>query len=86
MSVEVLGLQIDYDCATTKLTQYGNWLVLLRENLEETTSLSITGLGDWLVSAPLSDQEHLFANTDYVAFMLYSGKSHLKRCRPLFGL
>lgn len=53
---QVLGLQLDLDCPTRRLPRYGEVLAALRGAALPGTSLSITGLGDWLngdVSAPL---------------------------------
>src|SRR5437773_4829361 len=45
--VHLVGLQIDFDCATSKLKSYGNVLVWVRAGLPAGDRLSITALLDW---------------------------------------
>lgn len=45
----VVGLQIDYDCPSSKLTDYQRWLTLIREvTRKHDLKLSITSLPSWL--------------------------------------
>lgn len=47
------GIEIDYDCPTSKLATYTTFLAALRERLPATVALSITALPTWLGSAAL---------------------------------
>lgn len=59
--VPVAGVEIDYDCPTSQLPAYRNFLTGLRQSLDRDTSLSITALPTWLNSPELSK---LLAVTD----------------------
>jgi Protein of unknown function (DUF3142) len=48
------GLEIDYDCATSKLAAYADFLARLREIPGIPKRLSITALPDWLASPDLT--------------------------------
>ena len=78
----VAGLQIDFDSPTGGLPAYGHWLAVLRAALGPETVLSITGLGDWLVSAPAADLRRLAAAPDFIAFMMYHGDRPLAATAP----
>ena len=43
----VAGLQIDYDCPTKRLEDYGEFLTWIRQDLSPNAKLSITALLDW---------------------------------------
>jgi hypothetical protein len=43
----ILGLQIDYDCPTSRLSDYASFLTALHRALPPETHLSITALLDW---------------------------------------
>ena len=45
--VHITGLQIDYDCPTSKLNTYAGFLGQLRQELPPASRLSITALLDW---------------------------------------
>jgi hypothetical protein len=51
--VPVAGVEIDYDCPTSQLPAYRNFLAGLRQNLDRDTTLSITALPTWLNSPEL---------------------------------
>lgn len=60
--VGLAGLEIDYDCPTSKLATYAKFLAALRERLSSSMALSITALPTWMgssdllrVAAPLSE-------------------------------
>lgn len=46
--VKVTQLELDYDCASSQLSAYANWINELRQVLPQTLALSITVLPDWL--------------------------------------
>jgi len=78
----VRGIQIDYDCPTSRLSGYSRWLERLKKTLRGEPEISVTGLGDWLVSAEPGDLEALFHQTEYVAFMMYHGRRQLDPVAP----
>ncbi len=47
------GIEIDYDCPTSRLSSYGRFLVSLRARLPASLALSITALPTWMTSAEL---------------------------------
>ncbi|MBT5654042.1 MAG: DUF3142 domain-containing protein [Alphaproteobacteria bacterium] len=77
--IRVDGLQIDYDSPTAKLKEYASWLVVLKNTVGDSVPVSITGLGDWLASAPPSHLNDLSQKVSFVAFMMYHGGRPLQR-------
>jgi len=75
------GIQIDYDSPTMKLLEYADWLVLLKNAVGGSVQISITGLGDWLVSAPSGHLKDLSSRASFIAFMMYHGGRPLKRLK-----
>ncbi len=55
--VTVAGLQLDYDCPTSKLDDYANLVAALRSALPNTT-ISITALPTWLASPAFKRLAH----------------------------
>ncbi len=51
--IELRGIEIDYDCASARLSGYARWLVRLRGALPPEFALSITALPAWLESPDL---------------------------------
>jgi hypothetical protein len=51
--IPVAGVEIDYDCPTSQLPAYRNFLTGLRQSLDRDTTLSITALPTWLNSPEL---------------------------------
>ncbi len=80
--VVVSGLQIDYDCPTARLTAYAEWLDGLNALLSDADALSISGLGDWLTSAPEQELRRLARATDFIAFMMYHNRAGLWPLEP----
>ena len=80
--VKVEGIQIDYDSPTSKLLMYANWIGRLRNSIESGAKISVTGLGDWLVSAAPGDLASLFMRTNHIAFMMYHGRNPLEPVLP----
>ena len=54
-SFHVAGIEIDYDCATSRLPEYSRFLAELRSNLDAKARLSVTALPAWLTSPALPD-------------------------------
>lgn len=80
--IPVEGIQIDYDSPTARLRKYASWLVQLKNTVGKSVPISITGLGDWLASAPPSHLKKLSQQVSFVAFMMYHGGRplpHLKK-------
>ena len=77
-NIVIDGIQIDYDSPTKKLLEYADWLALLKKEIKSDVSISITGLGDWLASAPSSHLNNLSEKTSFIAFMMYHGGHPLK--------
>ena len=51
--VPIAGVEIDYDCPTSQLPAYRNFIDTLRQSLERDATLSITALPTWLNSPEL---------------------------------
>ncbi|KAG0755400.1 hypothetical protein G6F22_020623 [Rhizopus arrhizus] len=51
--ITVAGVEIDYDCATSKLPAYRDFLAALKSRLGPDSALSITALPTWLNSPEL---------------------------------
>ncbi len=51
--VTLAGIEIDYDCATSKLPAYAGFLTALKARLDSGLALSITALPTWLSSPDL---------------------------------
>jgi hypothetical protein len=67
--VPVAGIEIDYDCATARLTDYARFLSRLRERLDRAVPLSITALPTWL-SSPEVDE--VFAQADEINLQVHA--------------
>ena len=81
----VAGLQIDFDSPSARLESYATWLRDLRSTLPSDTSFSITGLPDWLVSAPENDLQSVALQTDFIAFMMYQGITPVRDPSPYYA-
>ena len=68
-AVTQAGLEIDHDCATRQLTDYADWLRVLRRSMKAGQTLSITLLPDWL-STP--DLDHLLDSVDETVLQLHA--------------
>ncbi len=68
----VSGIEIDHDCATSKLTAYTSLLMRLRQALGDATSLSITALPTWIGSPSLGP---LLAQVDDVVLQVHAVQS-----------
>jgi len=79
--IPVEGIQIDFDSPTAKLREYASWLVQLNNILGESVPVSITGLGDWLASAPPGHLKELSQQVSFVAFMMYHGSRPLRHLK-----
>ena len=63
------GLEIDYDCPTSKLAAYARFLAELRSRLPRRLALSITALPTWMNSAAL---ERLTRDLDEVVLQVHA--------------
>jgi hypothetical protein len=68
-SANVSGLEIDYDCPTSKLVAYAGFLDVLRARLPASLKLSITALPTWMNSPAL---ERLAANVDELVLQVHA--------------
>lgn len=68
----VSGLEIDYDCPTQRLTEYIQFLSLLRQKLPPEIHLSVTALPDWLTS-PFLEKLLLLTDTTVLQVHAVSG-------------
>lgn len=66
---KLAGIEIDYDCPTSKLPIYTRFLAELRTRLGHSTALSITALPTWMGSAEL---ERLTRNLDEVVLQVHA--------------
>jgi len=69
LNIPLIGLEIDYDSATSKINQYAIFLSLLREKLPSNLKLSITSLPDWLNSKNI---KQLFNSIDHIVMQVHS--------------
>jgi hypothetical protein len=63
------GLEIDYDCPTSKLPAYAHFLGELRARLERSLALSITALPTWMNSTAL---ERLVRDLDEIVLQVHA--------------
>lgn len=63
------GLEIDYDCPTSKLPAYASFLAELRKRLARPIALSITALPTWMASA---DLERLTGEVDEIVLQVHA--------------
>ena len=75
--VKVLGLQLDFDAPTSKLSVYGNFLEKVRKELPSDYHLSLTGLGDWVLNGQQKDLEKMSRSSNEIVFQLYQGRTAL---------
>lgn len=68
ISVKVIDIQIDYDCPTSKLADYNNFIRICKERFPE-QKISITALSTWLDS---KDFEEPIKPTSYYVLQLHS--------------
>lgn len=66
--VKVIDIQIDYDCPTSKLADYSNFIRICKERFPE-QRISITALPTWLDS---KDFKELIKHTSYYVLQLHS--------------
>ncbi|CAK9884386.1 MAG: hypothetical protein XXXJIFNMEKO3_00771 [Candidatus Erwinia impunctatus] len=69
----VVGLQIDFDAATQRLDEYGNFLIRLRLLLPNEYALGVTGLLDWAKTGSVSTLNTL--PVDELVIQSYQGRS-----------
>ncbi|MGY5958097.1 DUF3142 domain-containing protein [Kosakonia sp. BK9b] len=70
---QVVGLQIDFDAATYRLDDYGQFLRRLRQRLPSHYALSITGLLDWARTGSVNTLNTL--PVDELVVQSYQGRS-----------
>jgi hypothetical protein len=75
--ISITGLQLDYDCPTARLADYGRFLTELKKRLPRGCTLSITGLCDWVTSGDDEAIRSIASSADEVAFQLYQGRDLL---------
>ncbi|MCE2950978.1 MAG: DUF3142 domain-containing protein [Alphaproteobacteria bacterium] len=80
----VLGIQLDFDAATKDLAVYAQYLRDLRRHVRAPSKISITGLGDWITSAPRAAQGDLMDACDEIVFQLYQERAPLPHIETFF--
>lgn len=68
-AVALAGVEIDYDCPTSKLAAYARFLAELRSRFAPSIALSITALPTWMTSAEL---ERLTRDLDEVVLQVHA--------------
>ena len=76
--IDPIGVQIDFDAASSKLDQYGEYLALLKVQLPPDIKLSITALVDWLLSGNKVSLTRLTQISDEIVFQLYQGTKPIR--------
>lgn len=64
-------VQLDHDAPSRRLGEYADFVRKVRAHLDRRVALSVTGLADWLVSAPPGTLERLAKDCDEVVIQLY---------------
>ncbi len=75
--VTVSGIQLDFDCPTSKLSTYGRFMQDIREKLAARYGLSVTGLMDWATSGDKEAMRSISESADEIVFQLYRGRRPL---------
>lgn len=74
-TARVVGIQIDFDAATSGLSDYAVFLKKLRSELPLEYRLSVTGLMDWSANADPAALAQLTGVVDEVVVQSYQGRS-----------
>ena len=69
VSAALAGVEIDYDCPTSKLATYARFLAALRSRLAPALKLSITALPTWMTSSQL---EPLTRDLDEIVLQVHA--------------
>lgn len=69
VSAALAGVEIDYDCPTSKLATYARFLAALRSRLPPALKLSITALPTWMTSSEL---EQLTRTLDEIVLQVHA--------------
>ena len=69
VSAGLAGVEIDYDCPTSKLATYARFLAALRSRLAHSLNLSITALPTWMTSSQL---EPLTRDLDEIVLQVHA--------------
>lgn len=69
VAAALAGVEIDYDCPTSKLATYARFLAELRSRLPKPIKLSITALPTWMTSG---DLERLTRNLDEIVLQVHA--------------
>ena len=69
VSSMLAGVEIDYDCPTSKLATYARFLAALRSRLAPSLKLSITALPTWMTSGEL---ERLTRDLDEIVLQVHA--------------
>lgn len=72
---QVVGLQVDFDAATPRLSDYAAFLRALRQRLPPQYRLSVTGLMDWSANADPAALAQLRGVVDEVVVQSYQGST-----------
>ncbi len=70
----VVGLQVDFDAATSGIARYAEFLTDLRQRLPRRWQLSVTGLMDWSAHGNPKDLARLGSVIDEVVVQTYQGR------------
>lgn len=69
VSAALAGVEVDYDCPTSKLATYARFLAALRSRLAPSLKLSITALPTWMTSSQL---EPLTRDLDEIVLQVHA--------------
>lgn len=70
----VLGIQIDFDASTARLSEYREFLVNLKQTLPQGVHLGITGLLDWTNRVDADGINALAGTVDEIVIQTYQGR------------
>ncbi len=81
--IDIRGIQVDYDCPTSKLRDFSEWLKHFKQNHSD-VELSITALPTWMTSRYFDD---VVRQTDYYVLQVHSFEmpANAGEVKPIFN-
>ncbi len=77
----IVGIQLDFDARTPRLSEYAGFLVRVRHVLPSPYRLSVTGLLDWSTGGSPEAFDALAGTVDEIVFQTYRGRRTIANYR-----